>query len=160
MRLRPEIERLEDSRIMKNLVENSRYARFGATPLQQDCILDLVEQHRCNNRTVYSLFRSEDSECGVTPLLRDCVRVNSFGTGGQHIPDLGNPYHMRVSSFARFDNLGLKQHRCYGTVYGSIRFIMYYYDFCLFSALPSSCDTWHRQHLTLRIAFILQMYYT
>ena len=111
------------------------------------CILDL-EQHRCSNRTVYGLFRSEDSRCGATPLLRDCVRVNSFQSGSQHIPDLEqHPYHMLVNTFVRFDNPELKQHRCYGTVYGSIRFIMYYYDFCFFSALPSSSNTWHRLHL-------------
>ena len=42
---------------------------------------------------------------------------------------------MRVNSFVRFDNPDLKQHRCYGTVYGSICFIMHYYDFFFFSAL-------------------------
>ena len=69
------------------------------------CISDL-EQHRCSNRTVYGSFRSEGSRCGGTPLLRDdCVRVNSFGTGSQHIPDLEqHPYHMLVNSFVRFDN--------------------------------------------------------
>ena len=41
--LRP--DRLEDSRIMKNLGDNSRFARSGLTSLQQDCIPDL-EQHR------------------------------------------------------------------------------------------------------------------
>ena len=62
------------------------------------CIPDL-EQHRCSNRTVYGSFRSEDSRCGAAQLLRDCVRVNSFGTGSQHIPDLGqHPYHMLVNS--------------------------------------------------------------
>ena len=96
------------------------------------CIPDL-EQHRCSNRTVYGSFRGEDSRCGATPLLRDCVRVNSFGTGSQHIPDLEqNPYHMLVNSFVKFDNPDLRQHGCYGTVYGSIRFIMYYYDFFFF----------------------------
>ena len=134
-------------------------------------------QHRCNRavfeiwsstarrkRTVYGSFRSEDSRCGATPLLllRDCVRVISFGTGSQHIPDLEqHPFHMLVNSFGRFDNPDLKQHRCwYGTVYGSNRFIMYYYDSRFFSALPSSFSTWHRLHLILRIALILQkMYY-
>ena len=129
MRLRP--ERLGDSRIMKNLGENSDMP-------------DLA-QHSCN-RTVYSRsgatrlqqqkgsFRSEDSRCGATPPLRDdCVRVNSFGTGSQHIPDLEqHPYHMLVNTFVRFDTPDLKQHRCYGTVYGSTRFIMYYYDFLFF----------------------------
>ena len=48
------------------------------------------------------------------------------------MPDLEqHPYHMRVNSFVKFDNPDLKQ-RCYGTVYGSICFIMYYYDFCFF----------------------------
>ena len=90
------------------------------------CIPDL-EQHRCNNRTVYGSFHSKDSRSGATLLLRECVRVNSFGTGSQHIPDLEqHPYHMLVISFVRFDNSSLKQHRCYGTVYGSIRSIMYY----------------------------------
>ena len=54
--LRP--DRLEDSRIMKNLGENSRYARSEPTPLKQDCIQDL-EQHRS--------------------LQQDCLRVISFG---------------------------------------------------------------------------------
>ena len=46
-----------------------------------------------------------------TPLLRDCARVNSFGTAGsQHIPDLEqHPYHMLVNSFVRFDHPDLKQ---------------------------------------------------
>ena len=125
------------------------------------CIPDLLEQNRCSNRTVYGSFRSEDSRCGATPLLRDdCVRVNSFGTGSQHISDLEqHPYHMLVNTFVRFDHPDLKQHRCYGTVYGLIRFIMYYYDFCFFSALPSFLSTWHRLARTLRIAFIPQMYY-
>ena len=35
---------------------------------------------------------------------------------------------MRVNLFVRFDNPDVKQHRRYRTVYGSIRFIMYYYD--------------------------------
>ena len=95
------------------------YSRSGATPLQQqDCL------------RVISFGRFQG---GATPLLRDCVRVNSFGTGSQHIPDLEqNPYHMLVNSFVKFDNPDLRQHRCYGTVYGSIRFIMYYYDFFFF----------------------------
>ena len=54
--LRP--DRLEDSRIMKNLGDNSRFARSGPTSLQQDCIPDL-EQHRS--------------------LQQDCLRVISFG---------------------------------------------------------------------------------
>ena len=100
--LRP--ERLEDSRIIKNLGENSdmsnreqhrcnrtEYSRSGATPLQKDCL--------------YGSFLSEDSRCGATPLLRDCVRVNSFRTGSQHIPDLEqHPCHIRVNLFARLDN--------------------------------------------------------
>ena len=106
-------------------------------------------QHRCNRavfeiwsstarrkRTVYGSFRSEDSRCGATPLLllRDCVRVISFGTGSQHIPDLEQHfYHMQENSFVRFDNPDLKQHRCYGTVYVLNRLcIMYYYEFGLF----------------------------
>ena len=73
------------------------------------CIPDL-EQHRCSNRTVYGSFRSEDSRCGATPLLRDSVRVNSFETGNEHIPDLEqHPYHMLVNSFVRFDHPDLKQ---------------------------------------------------
>ena len=125
------------------------------------CIPDL-EQHHGSSRTVYGSFRSEGSRCGGTPLLRDdCVRVNSFGTGSQHIPDLEqHPYHMLGNTLVRFDYPELKQHRCYGTVYGLIRFIMYYYDFCFFSALPSSFSTWNRLHLTLCTAFIPQkMYY-
>ena len=81
-----------------------------------------LEQHRCN--------RTEYSRSGATPLQMDCLRVISFGrfqmwsntcskelrtgqfsfgTGSQHIPDLEqHPYHMRVISFARFDNLGFK----------------------------------------------------
>ena len=111
------------------------------------CIPDL-EQYRCSNRTVYGSSRSEDSRRGATPLLRDCVRVNWFGTGSQQITDLEqHPYHMLVNSFARFDNPDLKQHRYYGTVYGSTRFIMYYQDFCFFFALPSSLSTRHRVHL-------------
>ena len=111
-----------------------------------------LDQHRCN-RTVYS-------RSGATPLLRDCVRVNSFGTGSQHVQDLEqHPYHMLLNSFVRCDNPDLKQHRCYGTGYGSIRFIMYYDDFCFFAALPSSFSTWHRLHSTLGIAFILQKMY-
>ena len=82
-----------------------------------------LEQHRCK-RPVYGSFLSEYSRCGATPLLRDCVRVNSFGTSSQRIPDLEqHPYHMRDSSFARVDNPDWK-HCCYGTVYGSIRFIL------------------------------------
>ena len=97
------------------------------------CIPDLEQYRYSSNRTVYGSFRSEDSRCGATPLLRDCVRVNSFGTGSQHIPDLEqNPYHMLVNSFVKFDNPDLRQHRCYGTVYGSIRFIMYYYNLLRF----------------------------
>ena len=126
--LRP--ERLEDTRItMKNLGENSRCARSGPTPLQQDCVFQIWSSTARRKRTVYGSFRSEDSRCGATPLLllRDCVRVISFGTGSQHIPDLEqHPCHMLVNSFVRFDNPDLKQHRCYGTLYGSIRFIMYY----------------------------------
>ena len=64
-----------------------------------------------------------------------------------HIPDLEqHPYHMRVNSFARFDDLDLKQYRYCGTVYGSIRFIMYHYDFCLFMRFLHP--------VTLGIAFI------
>ena len=129
--LRP--ERLEDSRIMKNLGENSRYARSGPTPLQQDCVFQIWSSTARCNRTVNVSFRSEDSRCGAKPLLPDCVRVNSFGTGSQHIPDLEqHPHQMRDNSFVRFDNLDLHQHRCYRTVYGSIRFIMYYYDMLRF----------------------------
>ena len=88
---------------MKNLDENQDmpdlaqhrcnrtvYSRCGATPLQQQ-------------ECVYGSFRSEDSRCGVTPLLRDdCLRVNSFGTGSQHIPDVEqHPYHMLVNTFER-----------------------------------------------------------
>ena len=68
---------------------------------------------------------------------------------------------MLVNLFVRFDNPDLKQHRCYRTVYRSIRFIMYHYDFCFFF-----CVAFILKHLasrssviTLRIAFILQMYY-
>ena len=135
---------------------------LAPTPLQQDCVFQIwrntaaatgglftghfvrkipdVERHRCYGT----------SHC--------CVWVNSFGTGSQHIPDLEqHPFHMLVNSFGRFDNPDLKQHRCwYGTVYGSNRFIMYYYDSRFFSALPSSFSTWHRLHLTLRVAVILQ----
>ena len=134
------------------------------TPLQQDCVFQIWSSTARCNRTVFVSFRSDFSRCGATPMLRDCVRVNSFGTGSQHIPDLEqHPYHknMRVNSFVRFDNPDLKLHRCYRTVYGSIRFIMYYYDLLrvFFSASPSSCNTWHRLHLALRIAFILQKMY-
>ena len=71
-------ERLEDSTIMKDLGENSRYARSGPTPLQQDCIFQIWGSTARCNRIVYVLFRSEDSRCGATPLLRDWVRVNSY----------------------------------------------------------------------------------
>ena len=121
------------------------------------CIPDL-EQNRCSNRTVYGSFRSEDSRCGATPLLRDSVRVNSFETGNEHIPDLEqHPYHMLVNTFVRFDHPDLKQHRCYGTVYVRVNSFHYVLlGFLFFSALPSSLNTWHRLHLTLRNAFILQ----
>ena len=95
------------------------------TAATRQCIPDL-EQHHCSNRTVYGSFRSEDSRCGATPLLRDCVRVNSSGTGkSKHIPDLEeHAYLMLLNTFVRVDNPDLKQHRCYGTEYGSIRFII------------------------------------
>ena len=110
-----------------------------------------LDQHSCRNRTVYGLFRSEDSRCRATPLLRDCVRVNSFGTGSQHIPDLEqHPYHMLVNSFVRFDNPHLKQQRFQGTVFVSLRIT----TICFFSALPSSFSTWRRLHLILRVTFI------
>ena len=110
-----------------------------------------LDQHSCRNRTVYGLFRSEDSRCRATPLLRDCVRVNSFGTGSQHIPDLEqHPYHMLVNSFVRFDNPHLKQQRFQGTAFVSLRIT----TICFFSALPSSFSTWRRLHLILRVTFI------
>ena len=57
------------------------------------CLPDL-EQHRSLQQDRYVLFRSADSRCGATPMLRECVRVNSFGTGSQHVPDLDQqPYH-------------------------------------------------------------------
>ena len=88
---------------MKNLGENSRYARSGPTPLQQDCVFQIWSSTARCNRTVNVSFRSEDSRCGAKPLLPDCVRVNSFATGSQHIPDLErHPYHMLVNSFVRF----------------------------------------------------------
>ena len=97
-----------------------------------------VEQHSCYGTTVYGSIRSEQE-------------VNTFKVWS-NTPT--------ICWSIRFDNPDLKQHRCYGTVYGSSRFIMYYYDFCFFAALPSSFSTWHRLHLALRIAFILQkMYY-
>ena len=77
--LRP--ERLEDTRItMKNLGENSRCARSGPTPLQQDCVFQIWKSTARCNKTVYVSFRSEDSRCGATPLLlpRDWVRVNRY----------------------------------------------------------------------------------
>ena len=122
---------------------------WTTTPLQQDCVFQIWSSTARCNRTVNVSFPSEDSRCGATPLLlRDWVRVNLFGAGSQHIPDLEQyPYHMLVNSFVRLNNPDLRQHRCYGTVYGSIRFIMQYYDFCFFSALPSSLSTWHRVHL-------------
>ena len=108
-----------------------------------------LEQQRCS-RTVYA--RSE-----ATPMQQDCLRVilvrNRKST---HSRSGATPLPYADCSFARFDNTDLKQHRCYGTVHGSIR---HCYDFCLFSALPSSCNTWHRLRLTLRIAFILQNMY-
>ena len=131
---------------MKNLGENSRYARSGPTPLQQDCVFQIWSSTARCNRTVNVSFRSEDSRCGAKPLLPDCVRVNSFGTGSQHIPDLEqHPHQMRDNSFVRFDNLDLHQHRCYRTVYGSIRFIMYYYDMLRF--LFFFCVAFIPQHL-------------
>ena len=153
---------------MKNLGENSKcdrsgpthrcnrtvYSRSGAAQLAATGLLSLSNSRyrkvtRVRERTVYVSFRSEHSRCGATTLLlRDWVRVNLFGAGSQHIPDLEQyPYHMLVNSFVRLNNPDLRQHRCYGTVYGSIRFIMQYYDFCFFSALPSSLSTWHRVHL-------------
>ena len=97
------------------------------------CIILDLEQHRCK-RTVYGSFLSEDSRCGATPLLRDCVHVNSFGTGSQHIPDREqHPYHMRVNPFARFDNLDLTTPLLRdGVRVNSFTFFMYYYDVCLF----------------------------
>ena len=91
------------------------------TAATRQCIPDL-EQHHCSNRTVYGSFRSEDSRCGATPLLRDCVRVNSSGTGkSKHIPDLEeHAYLMLLNTFVRVDNPDLKQHRCYGTEYLSL----------------------------------------
>ena len=101
-----------------------RYARSGATPLQQDCVFQIWS----NTAAATGLFTGHfvrkipDRFGASTPLLRDCARVNSFGTAGsQHIPDLEqHPYHMLVNSFVRFDHPDLKQHRCYGTVDGSI----------------------------------------
>ena len=120
---------------MKNLGENSRCARSGPTPLQQDCVFQIWSSTARRKRTVYGSFRSEDSRCGATPLLllRDCVRVNSFGTGSQHIPDLEqHPYHIRVNSFARFDNPDLKTPLLRDGVRVSSFHFMYYYDICLF----------------------------
>ena len=117
-----------------------------------------LEQHRCEKRTVHGSFLSEDSRCGATPLVRNCVRVNSFGTKSQHILDVEqHPYHMRVNSFGRFDNPDLKTPLLRDGVRVKSFHVMYDYDLS-FSALPSSCNTWHRLHLTLRIAFILQIY--
>ena len=48
--------------------------------------------------TVYGSIRSEQEVNTFIPYLE------------QHL------YHMRVNSFARFDNIDLKQHRYYGTV--------------------------------------------
>ena len=133
-----------------NLGENSRYARSGPTPLQQDCVFQIWSSTARCNRTVNVSFRSEDSRCGAKPLLPDCVRVNSFGTGSQHIPDLEqHPHHMRVTSFLRFDNPDLKTVLLRDGVRVDSFHFMYYYDTYLsFSALPSSCNTWHRLHST------------
>ena len=141
--LRP--ERLEDSTIIKNLAENSRCQTCSNTAATGLSILNL-EQHRCK-RTVYGSFLSQDSRCGATPLLRDCVRVNSIGTGSQHIPDLDqHPYHMGVNSFARCDNPDLKTPLLRdGVRVNSIHF-MYYYDISLFLRCLHS--------VTLDIAFI------
>ena len=128
--LRPErLWTRESWRMLAKIKICQIWRNIAATGL---CIPHL-EQHRCSNRTVHRLLRSEDSSA-ATPLLRDCVRVNSFGTGSQHIPDLEQqPNQMRVNSFARLDNPDLKQHRCYGTVYVLNRLcIMYYYEFGLF----------------------------
>ena len=122
--LRP--ERLEHSRIM-NLGKKSRYARSGPTPLQQNCVFQTWSSTVRCNRTIYMPFRSEDSSnIAVTgPCMGQFVRDRK----SQHIPDVEQrPYHMRVNLFVRFDNPDVKQHRRYRTVYGSIRFIMYYYD--------------------------------
>ena len=93
----------------------------GVTPLQQQDCLRVISFGRLQ---MWS----------NTAAIRDCVRVNSFGTGSQHIPDLEQHfYHMQENSFVRFDNPDLKQHRCYGTVYVLNRLcIMYYYEFGLF----------------------------
>ena len=53
-------------------------ARSGPTPLQQDCVFQIWSSIARCNRTVYVSFRSKDSRCGATPLLRDWVRVNRY----------------------------------------------------------------------------------
>ena len=124
------------------------YSRSGATPLEQDCCLRFISFGR------FQMW----SNTAATGLRTG----HSLGSGTQHIPDLEqHPYHIGVNSFARFDHPDMKQHRCYGTLYGSIRYYLNITTiFCPFSALPLSCNTWHRLHLTLRNDFILRkMYY-
>ena len=124
------------------------------------------------NYTVYY------SRSGATPLQKDCLRVISFGrfqmwsntasTGlrtGQFVRNRRStplPYTsiyglIRSQDSIMINNPDLKQHRCYGTVHVRVNSFHYVLlGFLFFSALPSSLNTWHRLHLTLRNAFILQ----
>ena len=98
------------------------------------CIILDLEQHRCK-RTVYGSFLSEDSRCMWSNTASTGLRTGQFVRNRRSTP---LPYTsiyglIRSQDSIMINNPDLKQHRCYGTVYGSNRFIMYYYyDFCLF----------------------------
>ena len=142
MHLRPEtwetgaLENHEESwrkfkmcQIWRNTASTGRtvYSRYGATPLQQqDCFVRKIpdeEQHRCYYGTVYGSIRSEHE-------------VNTFQIWSNTLT-ICWLIRSKDSIIQIWSNNA-------ATVYGSIRLIMYHYDFCFFFLLPSSFSTWHR----------------
>ena len=111
------------------------------------CIPD-VEQHRCNSRTVYGSFRSEDSRCGVT--IRSEREVNTFQIWS-NTPTISWLIRSWDSIIQIWSNIAATG-RCTGQFVSLC--ITPIFVFCV------AFITWHRLHLTLRIAFILhEMYY-